>query len=84
MTIICKIPKLKVSVLAKNKNLIYNKYIINRREYMDFDEIGFKDEIELMNLQKKMQQNQMQNSQAQTLEFNLDSLYNQIDNLTDK
>jgi len=51
---------------------------------MDFDEIGFKDEIELMNLQKKMQQNQMQNSQAQTLEFNLDSLYNQIDNLTDK
>lgn len=84
MTIIFKIPKLKVSVLAKNKNLIYNKYIINRREYMDFDEIGFKDEIELMNLQKKMQQNQMQNSQAQTLEFNLDSLYNQIDNLTDK
>ena len=84
MTIIFKIPKLKVSVLAKNKNLIYNKYIINRREYMDFDEIGFKDEIELMNLQKKMQQNQMQNSQAQTLGFNLDSLYNQIDNLTDK
>lgn len=46
---------------------------------MNFDEIGFKDEIELMNIQKQMQQNQTQNNQAQTLGFNLDSLYNQID-----
>lgn len=47
---------------------------------MDFDEIGFKDEIEIMNIQNRIKQNQMQNNQNQTLGFNLDSLYNQLDN----
>lgn len=44
----------------------------------EFDEIGFKDEIDLMNLERQMQQNQIQNNQ--TLGFNLDQLYNTIDN----
>lgn len=44
----------------------------------EFDEIGFKDEIDLMNLERQMQQNQLQNNQ--TLGFNLDQLYNTIDN----
>lgn len=44
----------------------------------EFDEIGFKDEIYLMNLERQMQQNQMQSNQ--TLGFNLDQLYNAIDN----
>ncbi len=44
----------------------------------EFDEIGFKDEIDLMNLERQMQQNQMQDKQ--TLGFNLDSLYNAIEN----
>lgn len=45
----------------------------------EFDEIGFKEEIELMNLENQiLQQNQMTNKQ--TLGFNLDSLYNVIDN----
>lgn len=43
----------------------------------EFDEMGFKDEIELMNIEKQMQQNQIQNNQ--TLGFNTDSLYNIID-----
>ena len=42
----------------------------------EFDEIGFKDEIDLMNLERKMQENQIQNQQ--TLGFNLDTLYNTI------
>lgn len=44
---------------------------------MEFDEMGFKEEIELMNLQKQMQENQIQNKQ--TLGFNLDTLYNSIE-----
>lgn len=44
----------------------------------EFDDLGFKDNIELMNLQRQMEQNQMQNKQ--TLGFNLDSLYNVVDN----
>ena len=45
----------------------------------DFDEMGFKDEIELMNIQRQMQQqNQTQNKS--TLGFNIDSLYNAIEN----
>lgn len=45
----------------------------------EFDDFGFKEEIDLMNLENQMtQQNQMQNKQ--TLGFNLDSLYNVIDN----
>lgn len=48
----------------------------------EFDDLGFKDEIELMNLQRQMGQNQMQNKQ--TLGFNLDSLYNVVDDLNKK
>lgn len=45
----------------------------------DFDEMGFKDEIELINIQRQMQQqNQTQNKP--TLGFNIDSLYNAIEN----
>lgn len=44
----------------------------------EFDEMGFKDEIELMNIQRQMQQNQMNNNQ--TIGFNIDSLYNLADN----
>lgn len=44
----------------------------------EFDEMGFKDEIELMNIQRQMEQNQIQNKQ--TLGFNADSLYNLINN----
>lgn len=43
----------------------------------EFDEMGFKDEIELMNIQRQMQQNQMNNNQ--TIGFNIDSLYNLAD-----
>lgn len=42
-----------------------------------FDDIGFKDEIELMNIQKRIEQNQIHNNQV--LGFNLDSLYNEIE-----
>ena len=45
---------------------------------MEFDEMGFKEEIELMNLQKQMQETQMKNKK--TLGFNLDTLYNSIEN----
>ncbi len=45
----------------------------------EFDDLGFKDEIELMNLQRQIAQNQMQNKQ--TLGFNLDSLYNEVEDL---
>lgn len=44
----------------------------------EFDEMEFKDEIELMNIENQMKQNQIQNNQ--TLGFNADSLYNLIDN----
>lgn len=45
----------------------------------EFDEFGFKEEIDLMNLKSQiMQQGKMQNKQ--TLGFNLDSLYNLLDN----
>lgn len=44
----------------------------------EFDEISYKDEIELMNLQNQMQQNEIKSKQ--TLGFNLDSLYNAIEN----
>lgn len=53
-------------------------YIITMVINMEFDEMRFKEEIELMNLQKQMQENQIQNKQ--TLGFNLDSLYNSIEN----
>lgn len=44
----------------------------------EFDEMGFKDEIELMNIQRQMQQNQINNNQ--TIGFNMDTLYNLADN----
>lgn len=44
----------------------------------EFDEMGFKDEIELMNLQRKMQENQFINNQS--IGFNMDTLYNLADN----
>lgn len=44
----------------------------------EFDEIGNKDEIELMNLQRRMQENQFNNNQ--TIGFNMDTLYNLADN----
>lgn len=43
----------------------------------EFDEMNFKDEIELMNLQKQMQQNQLNNNQS--IGFNMDTLYNLAD-----
>lgn len=47
----------------------------------EFDEIGFKDDIELMNLERQMEQRQINNNQ--TLGFNIDQLYNAIDNIND-
>lgn len=44
----------------------------------DFDEIGSKEQIELMNLQRQMEQKQIQNKQ--TYGFNLDTIYNSIEN----
>lgn len=46
----------------------------------EFDEIGFKDEIDLMNIERQMKQNYMKNNN-QTMGFNLDQLYNTIDNI---
>ena len=43
----------------------------------EFDEMGIKDNIELINLQRQFGQNQIKNEQ--TWGFNLDALYNQID-----
>ena len=40
----------------------------------DEDELDFKNEIELMNLQRKMQENQF--TRNQSIGFNMDSLYN--------
>ncbi len=45
----------------------------------EFDEIGFKDDIELMNLERQMEQRQINNTQ--TLGFNIDQLYNTIENI---
>ena len=41
----------------------------------DEDELDFKNEIELMNLQRKMQENQF--TRNQSIGFNMDALYNQ-------
>lgn len=38
------------------------------------DELDFKNEIELMNLQRKMQENQF--TRNQSIGFNMDALYN--------
>lgn len=46
----------------------------------EFDEIGMKEEIELINLQKQMQQNQNLNVNNQSIGFNMDTLYNLIEN----
>lgn len=43
----------------------------------EFDEMGIKDNIELINIQRQFEQKQIINEQ--TLGFNLDTLYNQID-----
>lgn len=40
----------------------------------EFDEIGFKDEIELMNIQRQIQN-------KQNLNCNLDTLYNEIEKM---
>lgn len=40
----------------------------------DEDELDFKNEIELMNLQRKMQENQF--TRNQRIGFNMDALYN--------
>lgn len=44
----------------------------------EFDDMGLDDDIELMNIERQMQKNQFKNDQ--TLGFNVDSLYNLIDN----
>ena len=44
----------------------------------EFDEIGMKEEIELMNLQRQMQPDQLNNNQS--IGFNIDTLYNLADN----
>ncbi len=44
----------------------------------DFDEYGFKDQIELMNLNNQMKQNQLENNK--NIGFNDDTLYNFIEN----
>ncbi len=43
----------------------------------EFDEIGMREEIELINLQKQMQQNQINNNQS--VGFNMDTLYKLVD-----
>ena len=43
----------------------------------EFDEMGCKEQIELMNLQRQMQQNQFNNNQS--IGFNMDTLYNLAD-----
>lgn len=47
----------------------------------EFDEMSFKDEIELMNIERQMQQNQLNNNQS--FGFNMDTLYNLTDNNKD-
>lgn len=44
----------------------------------EFDEMEFKNQIELMNLQRQMEQNNIKSNQ--TIGFNLDDIYDQIDN----
>lgn len=46
---------------------------------MDFDEMKFKDEIELMNIQTQITRNQNTINKP-TYGFNLDSIYNEIEN----
>lgn len=47
-------------------------------EKMEFDEIGFREEIELMNIERQIKENQMEN--VQTFGFNTDALYNLVEN----
>jgi hypothetical protein len=46
----------------------------NMKFEFDEDELDFKNEIELMNLQRKMQENQF--TRNQSIGFNMDALYN--------
>ena len=46
----------------------------NMKFEFDEDELDFKNEIELMNLQRKMQENQF--TRNQSIGFNMDVLYN--------
>lgn len=45
---------------------------------MEFDEMNFQEEIELMNIERQTKQNYIQNKE--TLGFNTDTLYNEIEN----
>lgn len=45
---------------------------------MEFDEMNFQDEIELMNIERQTKQNYIEN--RETLGFNTDELYNEIEN----
>ena len=45
---------------------------------MDFDEMKFKDEIELMNIQNQITRNQNTTVNS-SYGFNLDSIYNEIE-----
>lgn len=47
----------------------------------EFDEMRFSEEIELMNIERQMQQNQLNNNQS--FGFNMDTLYNLADNNKD-
>ena len=73
--------------LKKIKYILYNNNVIlERREYFiilkimkfELDDMDLKDQIELMDIQRKMQQNTFKNNQ--TLGFNVDTIYDQIDN----
>lgn len=46
----------------------------NMKFEFDEDELDFKNEIELMNLQRKIQENQF--TRNQSIGFNMDALYN--------
>ena len=46
----------------------------NMKFEFDEDELDYKNEIELMNLQRKMQENQF--TRNQSIGFNMDALYN--------
>ena len=45
---------------------------------MEFDEINFKEEIELMNIERQTKQSYMENNE--TFGFNSDTLYNSVQN----
>lgn len=45
---------------------------------MEFDEMKFQDEIELMNIEAQIKQNQIKDNK--TFGFNSDALYNAIEN----